>query len=665
MGDIIVHGINDLKHANGATDQVNISVFVWAEDVALSIPTSAEPGSLSPQAGDEYGDGAVSRPMGILARTAGMLTSVPGIGAYAKAAQMGASAMANVAQLFGYARPNDISDIKPLRPAYMGNMANTMIPDSATKLTLDPKQELTVDPKTMGLGSDDEMTVKSIAMRESYYVKFNWPTAAATEDLLWTSRVTPVVWDELSINGQTEYHFPATCFATLPFAKWRGTMKFRFQIVASAYHKGRLKIVYDPYLQVTNEYNTNFTHIVDLAKQRDFSVDIGWGQPQSFCKTDSPVDSPLPYSTSGPFGTPSTANNDFNGYISVYVVNELTTPNSDVNNDIEVNVYVAMCDDFEVVEPTSLLTASLSVFPDAEAAAAQAAAPLEQQMGTESRQGEDLTQPDGDRNLDEDKPQSIPVQETLAPKLSPTDYTMDVFYGDPITSFRQVLKRYNFYGTYGPDSAGSQIVNVTQNNFPLYRGYAADGFYNAVSPTDPTPYNYFTNTLLNYITPAFGARRGGIRWKINGQDTSRRNLEIVVRRLPSGTGTQAITRSPYEQLNGFSQNQRANMSTQAMTAGLDGLHASASQQNPVLEYEVPFYDTFRFYPAKRIEEFETTPDNLYALHEIQYMVQSIGSAITNITTYVSTGEDFMLAFYLGPPVYYSYANPSPSSIDPT
>jgi hypothetical protein len=278
---------------------------------------------------------------------------------------MGASAMANVAQLFGYARPNDISDIKPLRPAYMGNMANTMIPDSATKLTLDPKQELTVDPKTMGLGSDDEMTVKSIAMRESYYVKFNWPTAAATEDLLWTSRVTPVVWDELSINGQTEYHFPATCFATLPFAKWRGTMKFRFQIVASAYHKGRLKIVYDPYLQVTNEYNTNFTHIVDLAKQRDFSVDIGWGQPQSFCKTDSPVDSPLPYSTSGPFGTPSTANNDFNGYISVYVVNELTTPNSDVNNDIEVNVYVAMCDDFEVVEPTSLLTASLSVFPDA------------------------------------------------------------------------------------------------------------------------------------------------------------------------------------------------------------------------------------------------------------------------------------------------------------
>lgn len=655
MGDIIIHEINALKHANGASDAVNISVFVWAEDVVLSIPTSAEPGSLAPQSGDEYGDGVISRPMGILSRVAGSLVSAPVIGLYARAAQMGASAVSNVAQLFGYSRPNVVEDIVPYRPVYMGNMVNTMYPDTATKLTLDPKQELTVDPRTMGLGSDDEMTVKSIAMRESYYIQFPWATSNVTEDLLFTTKVTPIVFDTLSNNGNTELHFPACCFATLPFAKWRGTMKFRFQIVASAYHKGRIKIVYEPYQVASNEYNTNFTHIVDLAKQRDFSVDIGWGQPRSFCDTQpSNLGTQLPYLRDGTtFGTPSTVNNQINGYLSVYVVNELTTPNSDINNDISVNVYTSMCDDFEVAEPTSLGINLLSVFAEPQSG-------FEFQSGTESRDSQDLTQPDGDRNLDEDKPQGLPVQHTLAPKLEPTDHTMDVFYGDPITSFRQLLKRYNYYGTYGPSSADLQVFSLTLPNFPSYRGYDPDGAYNAATPVDPTPYNYFNTTLLNYISVAFGARRGGLRWKMAALSPRDRSTQMSVTRNPSGTGTiNVFEENVILDISNSNNNQRASQFQDFIPVGMDGLHTTTTKNNPVLEYELPFYDTVRFYPAKRVTDIEVT--ELYATHEVDLITESLGIEYTAVPAYVATGEDFMLAFYLGPPIFYLYVDPDPST----
>lgn len=206
MGDIHIHGMQNLKHANGATDQVTISVFVWAEDVSLSIPTADEPGALSPQMGeifkpqamDEYGTGPVSRPAGFIAKVAGALSSIAPIAPYAKATQLAASTVSSVATMFGFSRPVVLADIQPYKPTLVGNWANTNMPDSSTKLTLDAKQELTIDPRVMGLGSADEMAFKAIATRESFLTNFGWEVAATTESLLWNSEVCPVIWTMLN-----------------------------------------------------------------------------------------------------------------------------------------------------------------------------------------------------------------------------------------------------------------------------------------------------------------------------------------------------------------------------------------------------------------------------------------------------------------------------------
>jgi hypothetical protein len=177
------------------------------------------------KADDEYGTGPVSRPAGIVAKIAGKLTSVPYIGMYARATEIAAGAVSTVATMFGYSRPIVLEDIRPYKPTYLGNMANTNVPDSCQKLTLDVKQETTIDPRVMGLGDTDELVISSIAQRPSYLTQFGWTIAAPSETLLWNTEVSPVVW---STRPDGSLSFPACVFAALPFGRWRGSMKYRF-----------------------------------------------------------------------------------------------------------------------------------------------------------------------------------------------------------------------------------------------------------------------------------------------------------------------------------------------------------------------------------------------------------------------------------------------------
>lgn len=350
MGDLILRSVNDLKHANGASDQVTVSVFAWAEDVELSVLTSVEPSTLTPQSGEEVDmankTGTVSGPATKIAHAAGALKDAPIIGPYASATSQVASAAANVAKVFGYCRPSVTKDPEPYKPTMASSLAVTTVPDGVAKLTVDDKQELSIDPRIAGLGPQDPLDIKSIAKRESYLTKFTWAIGTAPETLLWNARVDPVTWAE---NGTpTAFYFPACAMAALPFEYWTGTMNFRFQIVASSFHKGRLKVVYDPQFLATNEYNTNYLEVIDIADKTDFTISIANGQARTYLNHHSPGSDSVTqmYST-----TPYASVEEGNGVIGVYVVNELTTPNSAVNNDIQINVYVSMGDDFEVAQP--------------------------------------------------------------------------------------------------------------------------------------------------------------------------------------------------------------------------------------------------------------------------------------------------------------------------
>jgi hypothetical protein len=343
MGTLTIADLNMLQNANAVADPITITVFAWATNVSYSQPTSV-PIPVQGELEDTHPSGVISAPASSLARYASMLGDVPLIGKYAKATSLMGNAVSGVASLFGYSKPRQtaphISAVLDTNRRFT-NYNNT---DLCETLALDQKQEVTIDPRVTGCDGGDQMALVPLAKRESYLHTFTWDTSMPPQTLLFNSPVTPLLY---GVDGDQVFFTPMG-WVSLPFRYWRGSLKFRFEVVASKFHRGRLRVMYDPAYQATNEYNTNYTKIIDVADGADFTMQVGWGQGMPYL--------PVPYSDLhiAPFSGDAITSRigGANGIISMFVVNSLTTPNDAVSN-VQINVYVSACDDFEVHAPNA------------------------------------------------------------------------------------------------------------------------------------------------------------------------------------------------------------------------------------------------------------------------------------------------------------------------
>jgi len=695
MGKIIVRSFDILRHANGSTDPLNISVFAWAEDMHLSIPTSNQPGALSPQAGPDEYQGIISKPANVVANVASALTPIPQISRYAKATSTMAKAIGSLAGAHGYSKPVNVDVDKDVVNKVFPNSVNVEGLDSTTKLTLDPKQETTIDPRAMGMGSTDEMNIKSIACRESFLTSFAWELDSPVESRIFAVDVSPVLWSSNTdpLTSLVELHFPACCFATLPFRHWRGTMKFRFQIVCSAYHKGRLRFSYDPSSQISSEYNTNFNHVADISKEKDFTIEVGWGKDRSMLPHRTPGDEPPPH---GRDWTPSVTYAN-NGVLTVYVVNPLTAANMDVDNNISINVFVSAGEDFEVFNPSAQWIDNLTFFNgvgtsnarmsrsefideamgrEINISALDKAIELEKDEGTKEKlrfeaieslkksklefqetlspQAGEMVHPDATDEPDEDAPMLGDATTELAPFRAPKGLN-DVYYGDPVISFRQCLKRYNYHSSYGMTTTARAWHRFIVPNFPMYRGYAPE----AINITaGGLPYNYMKNTLMNYLTPGFVLRRGSTRWRYHlnrGSTAPSLGAMMGVVRLPfSPVG---FTYASTPMLNGdISLQQRAREAFIQMPATWAGAVVTDTLTNPVLSVDLPYYINTRFSHAKNAN-VASASNASYTNNQMHLLytqsTTSAGAVVpARIDNYVAAGDDFSLSFFIGAPRMY-------------
>lgn len=640
MGQIRVGAINPLKHANGGTEPVSLSIFAWATNVSYAIPTRNRP-----EAGDEYSSNIISKPASTIARYAGSLATLPWIGPFARATEIGATAVASISKIFGYAAPIDLAS-SLLVPRARNSLATTDDKYMGLKLTVDSKQELTLDPATTGINTPDELTICGIAQKESYLTTFDWAVSAAAEQLLFNSYVDPGIHQ---IHGPVnEHHLTAAAFAVLPFKYWRGTMRFRFQIVASEYHKGRIRIVYDPNTGgATSAYNTHYNKVHDISVAKDFSFDVGWAQSTPYKQSFGINNTPL----TDMFGSAALLlkRQDIgNGVLSVYVLNKLTTA-STVVSDIQVNVFVSMLDDFEVAEPSERLS-DVRFTP----------VPIEGR-----------NQPEALDNADEvENPVTdpAPIGSMADTGIVDKDVTK-LFFGEVIASFRQLLKRNYFHERILiPVVDTLAIVQVSRGAFPGYGGY---------TDTPPPPgspiidlnngsyYYYAQTTLLNYLSKAYVGRRGSLRWLL---DFSRCHASTVASGYLGGSTSVIFGRDDdYFITTTTYPHEAANLPGDFLAANLNlqrgftprGASITNNAVNPLSAVEIPYYAPKRFSPTRKNETF--TANNQEPGWKFQFTTFPVEDPTDSyVDTYVSAGEDFNLFYFNGLPiVYYQSIAPDP------
>jgi hypothetical protein len=417
-------------------------------------------------------------------------------------------------------------------------------------------------------------------------------------------------------------------------------MRYRFQIVSSSFHKGRLRIGFDPSTVPSSpEYNVNYQRIVDISKDRDVTIEVGPAQTtalmENFQHSLGDNDTSM-FSTSG---TPLTFNPG-NGFIFVSVLNELTVPNSEIDNDIEINVFVSAGDDFEVFVPTSSEIVGLAYFDQATSQSG-----IEPQSGVEEA-------PNAIASENDNAPFSTNVERMGTNEQVLTDVNK-VFAGESIASFRPLLKRAMLHESLEYTN-GQRISSYIRCYFPKLQGYSPDA-------QGANGYNYVPTNLLHWVRYAFSGHRGSIRWKVVPNNTSNIATATIYAHRLWPTGTQEATDSAISSYGDQDVNGLKNIITPLIleegdggVASWDGLAYTQQSVNPTLEVEIPYYSKYRFSPGKDARQSSFTPFD----PSFRWRISSSSNQPGSFDTYCSIGEDFQVYFWTGLPRMFKVDPPA-------
>lgn len=613
MGTVSLTVYNPLASANGSTASVSVQAYAWMEDVVLAGPTLA--GALQ---SDEYGVGPVSLPASAIAAASRKLGDVPIIGKFAKATSIGASAVSKIASLFGYTDVPVISDSMPVRSSPFPQLATAQIGYPFEKLALDPKNELSIDPAIAGLDGTDELAVTNFAQRESYLTGTSWTSASTVDAPLFTSRVTPQLG---AIDGSVYNFTPMGLLSTL-FRNWRGDVIFRFRFIATPFHKGRVRISYDPYaasVQTTGDTGPFvFNKIVDLGAETDVEFRIPYQQALPWCYNNSLIESTTWSTSSSPTVTlPDTFHN---GMISLKVLTALSGPTT--TSSVGIQVFVRGAENLEFANPS---VGNYDLTPFA----------LQSEEYQETRDVESMSMG----------------------KIGGSESHRElVNFGESVRSLRSLLRRKNMLDTvYIPPAAANTVgtFKINQTRFPLYYGYDPAGWNLAKGTNVPGSnfkFNFALTTPWHLLANCFLAQRGSMHWTFNPH----KGNEAI---------TSRISRYNY-QFPGYSAAYEAGPNTNANIieagywrnststgAGSSLTHTHTSNGHSV---SLPSYTPFKFQTTDQREMSSPSATGprydggVYDNIVVEFPYDSVNNSIDGfaVERYFSIGTDYSLHFFL-------------------
>jgi hypothetical protein len=383
-------------------------------------------------------------------RAAGALSVVPMFRPFAKATEMAAGMAGSIAKAFGFSRPAVIDNIVPYKAFAAGNMAVTNAHEAITPIGIDVKRELTIDPRTVGLPAVDEMAISYICGKESFIHDEPWADTDELDSVLFSVNVTPQHFETDSTTTPWRSCLTPAAYVGMLFNYWRGTVIYRFQIVASALHRGKIRVTYEPATSSTpGKVNEVYSRIIDIEECRDFEIPVQWHARTPWLKLEN-LDLGTTSFNKGSGSGLTTLPEFHNGKLMVSVMNPLVSPDPALGLSVSINCFARMGDDFQYNLPADTLATEQWSFRSTNV----------------SVQPQSAMEADG---LPQD---NNPVGgEPIAPigdvSIVRSDQTDLVFFGENIPSLRTLLRRYAYVGIVGIDNSYKTRQDVTSNRLPL------------------------------------------------------------------------------------------------------------------------------------------------------------------------------------------------------
>ncbi|APG78522.1 hypothetical protein 2 [Wenzhou picorna-like virus 12] len=630
MGVLDLNYLTQLQSANGATGAgITLQFYAWAEDVVVTGPTVG----LALQSQDEYvPNGTISGPASAIAGVASKLETLPVIGRFARATSIGASAVSSIAKLFGFTDVPQIGDVQAFQPKGVPMLASTEVGFPVEKLTVDAKNELSIDPSIVGHSNQDELVISSIVGKESYLAQFAWDTTQGADTLLWNQAISPSTFYMASTSVQNALYMTPLAFASTMFKYWRGDVILRFRVVCSQYHKGRMRISYDPDGYAAENIASDatsstvvFNEIVDISSNTDVEVRIPFSQYLAWCQTD--IASYMTPANSG-MGAVSTffhRRGYTNGSLVVRVSTALTAPVT--TSTISVLIFVRGAENLEFAAPSLDGSDRLSVFP---------------------LQSDDEIVQRGEEGQD---------HVVVGAPVSPTDHLYLTYMGEAVRSFRTLMRRKCLINILSPRGSSGDYCVVYNRLYrmPFMFGYDPTGVETAkglIATTTDEKFNWSQNNYLSYINQCFLGHRGSVNWVVVPVAGTGGNVPQYMRvyRKPTATSmgqAYVSTGAPTNYGQYWFTNSDNGSAGQVV----------GTRFNNAISFQMPYYSNRKFATNDPQSFTDVTDDN----HEndSQFVIENIFSSTngtkydgSRLHVYAAAGTDFTSIFFLNVPTFY-------------
>lgn len=664
---------NRLQSANGVgTISLKVQLFAWMSEVEVMGPTDTlamqsskeqlfmKPKQKSVSLGkkpshsddfDRFKVSTVATAVAMATEKAAAaisLIGLPELAPFALGVSTVASGVSSIAGMLGFTNTPLIEPTCTFKAQPLSQVASTEISGPLERLCIDPKNGISIDNKLIGLTNVDNMTINSIACRDSFLTNIKFSDTTLPGQVIFASKITPALYNKATYGSIKAYNMTPLAYMSNFFKYWRGDVVFTFIVVATQYHKGRIRISFDPNGDggldgADDKYTTNFTRIIDISTDRKVSIQIPYMQALGWLQTlklsATVMDNTDIYANSQ--GILLKDSNLYNGVMTVKVINPLSAPVA--STEIDIQVWVRGADNIEFSMPIDMPQDLTHMVPQS---------------------GES----------EEAKESEIEIFGGSSNDGHPGRYLVN--FGEVVISFRQLLRRTVLYKyTKFPTIDLTKPycnVHYTSPTYPVFYGYDDNGqeIADLTIGTGTGAFNFCLNTPYHYLTHCFIGMRGSMNKRFNFINDG----NISVPHL-------AVTRNPDPPLaslmqltDGGNMTNRSDISRQIMRgedtgAARNSLASGASVTNyrimPTLEYNVPLYDNYKFISTNPLTKnkgsaIDGSDRSFTTLQAILNPTSSQNAKISDtiIEEYFCIGPDFSVGYFLSIPTLFELNPPA-------
>jgi hypothetical protein len=453
IGHLTIWPYSPLVSPAGSTT-CGYTIYCHLTDVSLYGAASPQSGLASEVANKN--NGMISGPAFAFSRAFSELKDIPLLSSMATSAEWITDRIGSVARIFGWSKPTAGDSIPKMQ--VVNNPGHSTVDGDSDVRPLGASIKNSVIPLKGIAGTKyDEMDFAFWFSKYAWFKTVTWTTAHARGTQFVDAGVGP--YNQYTLGGYIN-HQPLSFICSM-FQQWRGSIKYKFKIVKTEFHSGRLSVCYWPGDETGTNRNLQYSNyvnrtIIDIRNTTEFEITI-------------------PFVCRDPWSI-----YDYTGNISIYVIEPLVAP-STVSSSVSILCEVCGGDDFEVAIPETF--AFNTVMPGVPQSGIDPKYFAEPQSGIDT----EITKQLGNTVV----------------KSDPIIFSA-ISVGEKITSFRALLKRYN------PVVPNSRIVASTAKLDSTVISIVPD-FLPIIANTPPT--YHINSDILTNIAVCYAIWGGGIRIK--------------------------------------------------------------------------------------------------------------------------------------------------------